>query len=156
MELRDYIREANEIAGTQSALAQILDISSTHIAAAKRGTQGLRLDACYKLAALLQRDPAEIAAANALVTERNEERRKVFYPFVMRKAATIAALSLGLVILEITPIDAEAALRLGLNNGSIVIMSSLIFAIMLIKFKDRLRQIGTKPIKLPAIRTPLA
>ncbi|MDO8291108.1 MAG: hypothetical protein Q7T44_17990 [Parvibaculum sp.] len=156
MDLRELIENGNKAAGTQAALAKAIGVTTQNIANAKAGRYGLPDYACFQLATLLKIDPAQVIAASALVTERNEERRKVFYPFVMGKTATIAALSLGLVILKMTPIDAEAALRLGINNGSIGIMSSLILAIMLIKFKDRLRQIGTKPIKLPAIRTPLA
>lgn len=115
MNIIEMIVKGNEKAGSQKNLAELLGVSSQNIANTKKGRYGLPDYACFRLAELLQIDPATVIAASALVTEKNEERRKTFLPFVIGKAATIAALSMGLVILEMTPTPAEAATLL--DNG---------------------------------------
>ena len=155
MDIRELIEKGNAVAGTQARLAEALGVRTQALADTKAGRQGLPDYACFRLAAILAIDPATVTAASALVTEKNEERRKVFYPFVMGKAATIAACTLALVILEMTPIDAQAALLLATDNSAIVIMSTWMFFYMLMEWQAKLRNIGPNAIKLLRPRTAL-
>ena len=73
--------------------------------AAKAGLQGLPDHVCVRLAELIGEEPMTVIAASKLVTEKKEEVRKVWRPFVSRAAAII----LGTVILNMTPTPSEAA-----------------------------------------------
>ncbi|MDP2852571.1 MAG: hypothetical protein Q8O23_04110, partial [Gallionella sp.] len=57
------------------------------------------------IADLIGEDRITVIAASELVTEKKEERRKVWHPFVARAASVV----LGIVILNMTPAPAEAA-----------------------------------------------
>ncbi len=82
MELRDYLEEAERQVGGRVALANELDQNPDAITGAKAHRRGLPVFACIKLAGLLNVDPLEIIAASELVTEKREDRKAVFRPFV--------------------------------------------------------------------------
>ncbi len=82
MELRDYLEEGQRAAGSVKALAKIIGIHGNSIADAKAGRRGLPLVACYKLADLIDEKKESIAAASALVTEKDESAREYLRPFV--------------------------------------------------------------------------
>lgn len=82
MELRDYIDAAIKVCGTAVELAKHLDQNPTAIRNAKCHQRGLPVFACIQLAQLLEVDPMEVIAASELVTEKNERRKAVFFPFV--------------------------------------------------------------------------
>jgi len=82
MDIRDLIEIGNIKKGSQANLAKSLGTSTSVLAAVKGGRQGLPDYACFVLAEILEIEPSFIIAASALVTEKNEERRKIFYPFI--------------------------------------------------------------------------
>ncbi len=86
MELKFLIESANQAAGTQSALAKRLGVSSMQLTHAKAGRSGLPVSACFRLAEILEIDAKPVIAASELVTEKNPERRAVFAPFVTDSA----------------------------------------------------------------------
>ena len=104
MDMRDLIEAGNKKAGEQKALAIHLGINPIDLAQAKAGRRKLPAPACFILAEYLGIDPARVIAASELVTEKNEERRKVFYPFVMGRAAMIAAF-----VITALPPESQAA-----------------------------------------------
>lgn len=82
MELRDYIQAGEKIAGGGKLLAEKLGVFPQHISNAKKGERGLPLVACYKLAELINARPEAVAAASALVTEKDAGAREYLRPFV--------------------------------------------------------------------------
>lgn len=83
MELREYIEEGEKKAGGRIALANYLRLPHpNNISNAKSGQRGLPLAACYKLADLIGVPRDSVAAASALVTEKDEEVRAYLLPFV--------------------------------------------------------------------------
>lgn len=83
MELRDYIEQGEKAAGGRIALAETLGLPhANNITNAKSGQRGLPLAACYKLADLIGERRDAIAAASALVTEKDESVRNYLRPFV--------------------------------------------------------------------------
>lgn len=107
MDLRELIELGNKKAGEQKALADFLGLAPTQLTDAKAGRRGLPDFACFRLAKLLEMNPAIVTAASALATEKDEERRKVFYPFVMGRAAAIA-LATALIGTAAVPENAQA------------------------------------------------
>lgn len=104
MELRDYIEEGQKKAGTVRMLAKIIGMRDHNISDAKAGRRGLPLVACYKLAELIDARPEAVAAASALVTEKDEDARAYLRPFVQAgrvlqhlTVASVAAIPLALV-----------------------------------------------------------
>lgn len=82
MELREYLEEAERQMGGRIALAEELEQHPDAITSAKKHRRGLPVYACVKLAAILNEDPIHIIAASELVTEKREDRKAVFLPFV--------------------------------------------------------------------------
>jgi len=83
MELRDYIEEGEALVGSAKELSRHLGLAhATYITNAKGGQRGLPLAACYKLADLIGAKRDAVAAASALVTEKDEEVRAYLIPFV--------------------------------------------------------------------------
>lgn len=126
MHMRDLIEAGNKKAGEQKTLASLLHVHTTDIANAKAGRRGLPAPACFLLAQYLSIDPARVIAASALVTEKNEERRKVFYPFVIGRAAMLFAAS---VLLTTTALPTESRASTGSMTdatGIIGIMSTIV------------------------------
>lgn len=113
MELRDYIDLAVIKHKTLTALATELGLERAALSLAKAHKRGIPAYAIAKLSEILEIDPKIIMAASELVTERNEEKRGYWLPFVIndqqtRKVASYA-LILGLVTNFVTPSPAEAA-----------------------------------------------
>ncbi len=86
MELVTYITQAEEKANGRTKLAQFLEVRPNYLTDAKAGRCGLPAYACVKLAQLLGEDPTRVIAASELVTEKKDERRAVWLPFVQGTA----------------------------------------------------------------------
>lgn len=82
MELRDYIEAGIKKRETAVSLAEELEQDATALRNAKAHRRGLPVYACIKLANLIGADPLEIIAASELVTEKREDRKAIFRPFV--------------------------------------------------------------------------
>ena len=113
MELRDYIEAGKMKIGTLEALANQLGMDRPNLSSAKAHRRGLPPYAVSQLAHLLEVDTEVITAASELVTERNEQKRAYWLPFVQNaqtfgKAASYA-LILAIVTNFVTPNSAEAA-----------------------------------------------
>lgn len=104
MELKTLIERAEKAAGSQVALGLILGQAPGNLRSAKAGLQGLPDHVCVRLAELIEVEPMVVIAASKLVTEKKEEVRKIWRPFVARAASVI----LGAVILNMTPSPANA------------------------------------------------
>lgn len=105
MELKTLIERAEKTAGGQIALGLRIGQAPSALRNAKAGLQGLPDHVCVKLAELIGEEPMTVIAASKLVTEKKEEIRKVWRPFISRAAMVL----FGAVILNVTPSPAEAA-----------------------------------------------
>ena len=128
MELRDYINLGIVEYGTVSALADELGLQRESLSAAKSHRRGIPAYAIAKLSEILEVDPRVIMAASELVTERNNEKREYWLPFVentlnMGRLAKLVVI-LGIVTNLMTPQPAEAAQNRDLRTGTICIMLS--------------------------------
>jgi len=85
MDLRDLIEQGNRAAGTQVLLADAIGVSSMMITNAKAGRAGLPGFACVRLAKLIGAEPMAVIAASELNTEKKEERRAEWLPFVQNE-----------------------------------------------------------------------
>jgi len=90
MKMNEYLEKAQRKAGSQIKLAKILGISDRYIRLVRDGERSLADDICIKLADYIKEDRLEVIAASNLVTEKDEEKRKVFES-CFRKVASIAA-----------------------------------------------------------------
>lgn len=113
MELRDYLEIGEKKAGSLTALGKLLDMSQPTISNVKAGKRPLPLDAVFKLADYIEADLKALIAANELVTEKKEEKRRFWSPFVEHaKAASFAlGLTIALVTNFVTPTPANASER---------------------------------------------
>lgn len=109
MELKEIIEQAEKTAGGQKALALRIGQDAGNIRGAKAGIKGLPDYACVMIAEITGLDPMTVIAASNLVTEKKEERRRVWHPFVNRAASVLLGLILTIVNLIMTPAPAEAA-----------------------------------------------
>lgn len=112
MELRDYINLGIDRTGGIQQLADHLGVARQSVTNAKAHQRGLPNDACFKLAELLGADIRGVIAASELATERKEDKRAFWRPFVSgTDYARIAgyALILSIVTNFVTPSTAEAA-----------------------------------------------
>ena len=104
MELRDYIEEGQKKAGSVRALAEIIGMHANSISDAKAGKRGLPLVCSYKLAELINARPAAVAAASALVTEKDESAREYLRPFVqmgrLSHPMIVGIVSVAIVIVQ--------------------------------------------------------
>lgn len=82
MEFRDYLKRGEDAAGGRAELANVLEQQANAITDAKGHRRGLPVYACIKLANLIGAEPLEVIAASELVTEKREDRKAVFLPFV--------------------------------------------------------------------------
>lgn len=76
--MRKYIELGEKKAGSQIKLAEYLGQYDSGLRAVKAGKKGLPDAVCIKLADYIGVDRLEIIAASNLVTEKDEERRKIF------------------------------------------------------------------------------
>lgn len=87
--LTKIIEDGEKKAGSQKALADILEVAPQTVADAKKGRRGLPTVQCGKLADFLGIDHWTVVCASDLMTEKNEKRRAYLTPFVegTRRAA---------------------------------------------------------------------
>ena len=76
--MKIYIEMGEKKAGKQIELARFLGIRDTTLRLAKSGKMGLPDAICLKLADYIEVSRLEVIAASNLVTEKDEERRKLF------------------------------------------------------------------------------
>lgn len=108
MEMKKYIEMGEQKAGKQIELARILNVRDSTLRLVKSGNNGLPDAICIKLADYLKIDRLEVIAASNLVTEKDEERRKIFKSCFTKAASTAGiALLLGATTLT-TPTTANA------------------------------------------------
>jgi len=126
MELRDYIEAGVKAKGSVTALADHLGIGPNNITGAKAHRRGLPADACMKLSKLLGVPFETVIAASELATERKEEKRAFWLPFVtnQKDLARLAsyALILSIVTNFVTPTSAEASPLQGCRAERVCIM----------------------------------
>ena len=80
-------------AGKQAELAKYLNVRYTTIGLVKSGKRGLPEALCIKLADYIGVNPLQVIAASNLITEKDEERRKIFESCFTRAASVIFALA---------------------------------------------------------------
>lgn len=127
MELRNYIEAGITEKGSVIALAEYLGVAPTSIADAKAHRRGLPAHSCVSLSELLHVELKTILAASELATERKEEKRAFWLPFVTNQEMPRIAklvLILALVTNFVTPAPAEATPRLETTPDTIWIMLS--------------------------------
>lgn len=115
MELKKIIEIASDKAGSQKKLGEIIGISSLQLTNAKAGRAGIPVYACVMIADLIGIDRIAVIAASELITEKKEERRAIWHPFVSHAASVI----MGAVILNMTPAPANASELIELNANSL-------------------------------------
>jgi hypothetical protein len=138
MKLSDAIDKGIEcVPGKSSqALASHLGLLPPALSAAKSGRRGLEEKACVKLALLINADPLELIAASRVITAKDYETKQFWQQFA--KAAAIgplAAMSIALVTMIVTPSEAEAAPLHQQESSSIHIMLNRLFTILKSKIK---------------------
>ena len=108
MEMKIYIEMGEKKAGKQTELGKILGIKENYLRNAKSGRAGLPDAICIKLADYLEINPLQVIAASNLVTEKDEERIKIFKSCFTR-AASITAGALIISSISMTSIPAHAS-----------------------------------------------
>jgi hypothetical protein len=100
MELKDYIEQGAKKQGSLSALGRYLGQSEGAIRGAKSQARGLPVYACLRLAEYINADPLQVIVSSELVTEKREERRKIFQHFLTKNnAQNVMLCALFLMIL---------------------------------------------------------
>lgn len=89
MDMKTYIEMGEKKAGKQVELARMLNVRDTTLRLAKSGKKGLPDAICIKLADYIEVNPLQVIAASNLVTEKDEERRKIFESCFTRAASVI-------------------------------------------------------------------
>jgi len=141
MELRDYIEQGATKAGNLTQLGKLLGQDQRNMTSAKSHRRPLPLDAAVRLADYLETDLRAVIAANELVTEKKDEKRAFWTPFVQHAKAASIALTFSLVTNFVRPSPAEAAPMLDNAASMLYIMLSLSLASQV---KPVLRRIGQK------------
>ena len=113
MELREYLEIGAKKAGSLTALGKLLDMSQPNMSHCKAHKARLPIEAVVKLADYIDADLRALIAANELVTEKKEEKRRFWSPFVehARAASFALALTIALVTNFVTPTPANASER---------------------------------------------
>lgn len=118
MQMKNYIELGEKKAGKQAELAKVLGISDAYIRAVKRGSRGLPDVTCIRLADYIEVDRLEVIAASNLVTEKDEEKRKIFES-CFQKVASVAAIATVTSVLTLTPASQTQAESQSLINNNI-------------------------------------
>ncbi len=118
--MKTYIEMGEKKAGKQIELARMLNVRDTALRLAKSGKKGLPDAICIKLADYIEVNPLQVIAASNLVTEKDEERRKIFKSCFTR-AASIAAGALFIGGISMTSPPAHAS-QFASNCHAICIM----------------------------------
>jgi hypothetical protein len=109
MELCELIEKGAAKAGSIAALARELGSTREITSAAKSHRRPLPLDAAVKLADYIGEDRLAVIAANELTTEKKEDKRAFWSPFVQSAKAASVALAFIAVTSFATPSPAEAS-----------------------------------------------
>ena len=108
MELKEFIEIGAKKAHGLTELGKMLDITQPHMSNAKAHRRPLPLDAAVRLADYIGADLRAVIAANELVTEKKEEKRAFWSPFVQSAKAASYAAALMIVTNFVTPSPANA------------------------------------------------
>jgi len=122
MDIKKYIERAEEKAGTQKKLAEMLGITTSYLRNVKSYKSGLPDALCIKIADFINADRLEVIAASGLVTEKDSERRKILESCFNRAATVAVAASLIGVTSIVTPSPANANILADVNDGRVYIM----------------------------------
>lgn len=101
MKMNEYLEKAQRKAGSQIKLAKTLGISDRYIRLVRDGERSLADDICIKLADYIKEDRLEVIAASNLVTEKDEEKRKIFES-CFQKVASLAGIAIITLIVTIS------------------------------------------------------
>lgn len=130
-ELKQFIEIGEKKAGKQIELANILGITDVNIRMAKAGNRGLPDAICFLLADYIDVDAASVIAASNLVTEKNEERRKIFESYLKKSTSAAASLLIAVLataILTFSPVKPIQAAHFGqVSNPSLYIMLNITY-----------------------------
>lgn len=118
MDLRDFLILGEQKCGGRTELAHALAQQPNAITDAKRGARGLPLAACYKLADLIGAQRDAVAAASALVTEKDEGVRAYLRPFAQATRIAQHVAVAGLAV--------SATVTLALENSASTIRTFLL------------------------------
>lgn len=118
--MNEFIEAAEKKAGKKAELAKILKISDGYIRMVKTGRRGFSDDVCIRLADYIGANRLEVIAASNLVTEKDEEKRKIF-----ESCFTTAA---SVIFLTVTVGNTDL---LSLDTNTSDFFYSYIFCIML-------------------------
>ncbi len=106
MDMKKYIEMGEKASGSQLKLAEYLGQFDTAIRRIKRGKAGLPNPLCIKLAQLIKVNPLDVIVASELVTEKNEERRKLLESCFSKAAGILLIVGISSIV---TPTPAQAA-----------------------------------------------
>ena len=159
MELRDLLELGAKKAGSLTALGKILDVSQPNMSHAKAHKARLPADAVVRLSDYLGIELRIVMAANELATEKKEEKRRFWSPFVEHaRAATFAiAVTSACVTSFVSPTPAEAAplkadaparfILCKIKNGHAAVGKDD-------QFKSSFFRIGKRKTSMPSSRNP--
>lgn len=153
MQLRDYIEQGATKAGSLTALGKMLDMSQPTISAAKAHRRPLTNKACFQLADFIGADLKAVIAANELVTEKDEEKRAFWFPFVQIVRTVLAALALGIVTNFATPSPANASASVGQGNNHfyyVKLTMKAAFPNYVVQLRSASRNTGNCRISIPS------
>ena len=109
MKMKEFIEAAEKKAGKQLELAKMLDISDAYLRMVKSGKRSLSNDVCIQIADYIKADRLEVIAANNLVTEKDEKKRKILESCFSTAANFAFAALLLSVFSMMTPSPANAS-----------------------------------------------
>jgi plasmid maintenance system antidote protein VapI len=98
MHLNELINLASQKAGSQTNLAKVIGVHPNVVSEAKANKRGLPAEACGKLADLIGVDRWTVLAASNLITEKNEEKRAYWAPFVLNGISAFATAAAALLL----------------------------------------------------------
>ena len=84
--MNEYISKGIEAIGSLKALADWLGVQQQNLSHARADRRGIPPYACVKLAQLIKENELTVLAASELATEKNPERRAIWFPFVQETA----------------------------------------------------------------------
>lgn len=100
MEMKKYIEMGEKKAGKQVELARILNVRDSTLRLAKTGHSGLPDAICFLLADYIEVDAASVIAASNLVTEKNEERRRIFEGYLKKNTRAVANWVIAAIVIS--------------------------------------------------------
>lgn len=84
--MKNYLEAAEKKAGSQKKLAEMLGITASYIRMVKANKKGLPEATCIQIADYINENPLKVMLASSLITEKNEERRKILQSCFTRAA----------------------------------------------------------------------